>query len=238
MEGKGRRFSPVRTGRNFELVIKQLREQLESGRLKPGEKLPAEPELASQFGISRTALREALKVLELSGYLEIRRGYGGGTFVAEPVAEEFKMVAPSTMPVPAVTPRQLAEVRLAIEPQAAGIAARADLRDLRPLEDTVREMGVFDNRPARVLEANVDFHVAVARVSSNPVFVTLLEELRPAIYRELNLLVRDPGWREVCRSEHEQIIVRIANGDHEGAETAMRVHLANEIDAGRRGKGK
>lgn len=220
------------------MVLKQLREQLESGRLMPGEKLPAEPDLASQFGVSRTALREALKVLELSGYLEIRRGYGGGTFVAKPVAEEFKIVAPSAMQVPSVTPRQLAEVRLAIEPPAAGIAARADLRDLRPLEDTVREMGVFDDRPARVLEANVDFHVAVARASGNPVFVMLLEELRPAIYRELNLLVRDAGWREACRSEHERILAGIASGDHEGAESAMRVHLANELGAGGSGKGK
>src|SRR5215210_4399114 len=129
MAGEGRRFSPVRSGRNFEVVIRQLRERLESGRLKPGEKLPSEPDLAAQFGVSRTALREALKVLELSGYLEIRRGYGGGTFVATPTAEEFRIVAPSTMPVMAVSPRQLGEVRLAIEPWAARIAALANLRD-------------------------------------------------------------------------------------------------------------
>lgn len=236
--GKGQQFNAVGTRRTFELVLRQLREQLESGRLKPGEKLPAEPELAARFGVSRTALREALKILELSGYLEIRRGYGGGTFVAKPTAEEFKMITPSTMPIAAVTPRQLSQVRFAIEPRAARVAAQADPREVRPLEDTVREMHVFDDRPARVLEANVDFHVAVAKVSANPVFVALLEELRPTVYRELNLLVRDPGWREACRREHEQIIKEIVDGDYEGAERAMLRHLENEIDTEKSGKGK
>lgn len=238
MAGKGRQFSPVGTGRTFELVLRQLREQLESGRLRPGEKLPSEPDLASQFGVSRTALREALKVLELSGYLEIRRGYGGGTFVARPSAEEFKMVTPSGVRVSAVTPVQLEQVRLAIEPAAAGIAAGMDVRDVRPLEDTVREMEIFDDRPARVLEANVDFHVAVAKVSGNPVFVALLEELRPAVYRELNLPVRNPDWRETCRKEHGQIIAAIKSGDKDSAERVMRHHLENEIGAERHGTEK
>lgn len=237
MAGEGQQFSSVGSERTFELVIRQLREQLESGRLKPGEKLPAEPDLAAQFGVSRTALREALKVLELSGYLEIRRGYGGGTFVTEPTAEEFKLIAPSAIPVPTVTQRQLSQVRLAIEPSAARIAAQADLRDVRPLEDTVREMEIFDDRPARVLEANANFHVSVAKVSGNPVFVTLLQELRPAVYRDLNLLVRDPGWRETCRREHEQIITEIKNGNNAGAERAMRRHLENELTPRDLGKG-
>lgn len=238
MEREGQKFSPVGTGRAFELVIRQLREQFESGRIKPGEKLPAEPDLAAQFGVSRTALREALKVLELSGYLEIRRGYGGGTFVSRPTAEEFRRVAPSIAPIPTVTPRQLNEVRLAIEPLAAGIAARSQLADVRPLEDTVREMEVFDDRPARILEANVDFHIAVAKASANAVFVMLLEELRPAVYRELNLLVRDPDWREACRREHERIIQAVRGGDHEEAEREMRRHLENEVGSGQPGGGK
>ncbi|WP_232203567.1 FadR/GntR family transcriptional regulator [Rubrobacter xylanophilus] len=236
--GKEPQFSPVGTKRTFELVLAQIRDRLESGSLKPGEKLPAEPELAAQLGVSRTALREALKVLELSGYLEIRRGYGGGTFVAKPTVEEFKVITPSTIPIAEVTPRQLSEVRFAIEPQAAKIAAQAETRDVRQLEDTVSEMHIFDDRPARVLEANVDFHVAVAKISANPIFVTLLEELRPAVYRELNHLVRNSEWRESCLRGHEQIIEAIAVGDCEEAEKMMRLHLKSEISAEESGRGK
>ncbi|MGH3086549.1 MAG: FadR/GntR family transcriptional regulator [Rubrobacteraceae bacterium] len=231
--GKGRNFKSVGTKRNFELVIRELRGMLESGRLRPGERLPSEPKLALKFGVSRTALREALKVLELSGHLEVRRGYGGGTFVARPTAEEFRMVAPSPVSLPEVTPLQLSQVCLAIEPRAAGIAAEADLREVGSLEDSIREMEVFDDRPARVLEANSGFHIEVARASGNPVFVAILEELRLAVYRRLNLLVRDSEWREARREEHARIVEEITAGDGEGAERAMRRHLENELGVGR-----
>jgi len=231
LTGEGQRFSAVGTKRTFELVLGELREKLESGDLKPGEKLPPEPELAAQLGVSRTALREALKVLELSGYLEIRRGYGGGTFVAKPAVEEYKVVTPSSMPVANITSSQLNQVRIAIEPQAARLAAQTDARDVGPLEDTISEMLIFDDRPARVLEANVDFHVAVAKVSANPVFVMLLEELRSTVYRELNLKVRDARWRETCRREHEQILAAIERGDARKAEQVMRKHLESECTA-------
>ena len=232
MTGEGQHFKSVGSERSFELVIRQLRGLLESGRLKPGEKLPAEPDLAARFGVSRTALREALKVLELSGYLEVRRGYGGGTFVATPAAEEYRTVAPSTIPILTVTPRQLSQVRLAIEPQAARIAAQADRRDGRAFEDPIREMEVFDDRPARVLEANVNFHVVVAKISANPVFVTLLEEFRPTMYRDLNRFVRDSSWREACRKEHQHIAEEIQGGNHERAERLMWQHLESELDLG------
>ena len=75
MTGRGWGFEAVGSGRKPELVIRQLRRMLESRVLKPEEKLPSEPDLAGRFGVSRTALREALKVLELSGYLKVRRSY-------------------------------------------------------------------------------------------------------------------------------------------------------------------
>lgn len=224
-------FKPVRSKRTFDLVLRQLRGMIEGGQLKPGEKLPSEPNLASELGVSRTALRETLKVLELSGYIEIRKGYGGGTFIARPTAEEFRMVSSSNMALPAMTPRQLNQVRFAIEPQAARIAAQADDRDVEPLEVAVREMEVFDDRPARVLEVNVGFHIAVAKASGNPVFVAIIEDLRPVIYRQLNLLVRNSEWREKCRQDHVQIIMAILDGDYEEAEGAMQRHLAHEIEA-------
>ncbi len=234
---KGQGFRSIGSERKSELVIRQLRASLEGGRLKPGEKLPAEPALAAQFGVSRTVLREALKALELSGYLEVRRGYGGGTFVSAPAAEEFKTVAPHPRSIPAVTSRQLGEVRLAIEPQAAGIAARTEIRDVGVLRETIHEMGVFDDRPARVLEANFNFHVAVAKASGNPVFVAVLEDLKVALYRDMNRIVRDPGWREACRREHDQVVEEIEGGHPERAEEAMRRHLEAELGVGRRETG-
>ena len=76
MIGGGQEFESVGLERKPELAYDQLRRMLESGASKPGEKLPSEADLAGRFGASRTALREALKVLELSGYPEARREYG------------------------------------------------------------------------------------------------------------------------------------------------------------------
>jgi DNA-binding FadR family transcriptional regulator len=147
------------------------------------------------------------------------------------------MVAPSPLSLPAVTPLQLGQVCRAIEPQAAGIAAAMDLREVGPMEDAIREMEVFDDRPARVLEANAALHLAVARASGNPVFVAMLEELRPAIYRHLNRPVRDSGWREARRKEHATIAQEIRGGNSRAAEQAMRQHLENELDGELFGEG-
>lgn len=225
MTGTKRRFQPITTKRSFEVVVRELRKAIVRGELKPGEKLPAEPDLAAQFGVSRSALREALKSLELTGYLEVRRGYGGGTFVTIPDAEEFTTIPAPTVPTLDLTPTQLLEVRLAIEPRAARLAAAASLEHVLALHAALHEAERVDSRPARLLHALADFHVAVARASRNPVFVAVMEGLRPAIYRALNRPAQDAAWASACRSEHAGIVERIEAGDADGAELAMIGHL-------------
>lgn len=232
------RFEAVGSGRTFELILNQLRAGIERGDLGPGEKLPPEPELARQFGVSRTVLREALKVLELSGYLDVRRGYGGGTFVAQPTGEEFATVPPPAVPILTVTGDQLLEVRRAIEPAAARLAARSAVSEALALKEAIREMEVFDDRPAHVLQAIVDFHVAVAKAARNPVFAAVLEDLRPVMYREMNRLVQDSAWRDLCRQEHERILKQIEAGQADAGEHAMRDHVHNELGLRQEGMGE
>jgi GntR family transcriptional regulator, transcriptional repressor for pyruvate dehydrogenase complex len=226
------RFESVATERSFEVVLRLIRTAIESGALRPGEKLPAEPDLAGEFGVSRTVLREALKSLELSGYLEIRRGYGGGTFVAEHGDEEATMVRPPAIPALALTERQVADARRTVEPIAARLAAevRADLTSTR---DLVQQLAT-ETRPARQLAAAVEFHVAVARASGNPVFATVVESLRPAMSMAMNRAVGNERWRERCRTDHEHIVAEIATGLPERAERAMRRHLRWELGASTR----
>jgi GntR family transcriptional repressor for pyruvate dehydrogenase complex len=222
------KFNTVASARNLDLVLLQLTEAIERGHLTPGEKLPAEPELAFRMGVSRSVLREALKVLELSGVLEVRRGYGGGTFVAKPTAEEFTAVPAPSIPTLSVTSRQLIEVRMAIEPVGARLAAARDVEGVVGLQNSIYEMETFDNRPARVLAAAVNFHVAVARASGNPVFTTVIESLRSVMYMALNRVVQNQRWREACRADHERIVKEIEAGNPERAEEAMRRHLSGE----------
>ena len=226
MTDKEHRFQSIGSKRSFELVIREMQKAITRGDLKPGQKLPAEPELASQFGVSRSALREALKALELSGYLEVRRGYGGGTFVFAPESEEFTSIAPPPISSLEVTSRHLLQVRLVIEPQAARLAVKAPFEEILSLHEAIRHMETFDDRPAHVLAAAANFHIGLAKASGNPVFVSVLEGLRPVMYRAMSKLVTDSEWREGCRLQHETIVKEIEKGDADGAESAMRTHLS------------
>lgn len=217
----------MRAGRSFELVRDALRGAIESGRLRPGDQLPNEPALAQQFGVARSVLREALKALELSGDLEVRRGYGGGTFVAEPrTVEEHAPIGGS-----ALTPAQLFDVRIAIEPACARLAAAAASPRARTLREAVNDMEVLDARPAHVLAADADFHVAVADASGNPVFAATLAALRAAHYRALNKAAQSPAWRERAREDHERIAFEIARRNAALAERLMLAHVLAERDA-------
>jgi len=223
-------FAPVRTGRSFELVLDALRRAIESGELRPGDRLPAEPALAEEFGVSRSALREALKALELSGDVEVRRGYGGGTFIAQPrTVEEHAPV----MNALAISAAQLLDVRRALEPAAARLAAESGSPAARALREAVNDIDVLDERPARVLAADIDFHVAVAEATGNPVFASVLASLRPVAYRALNEAAQSAAWREQARTDHERIAFEIARRNHVLAETLMREHIEHEWEVRR-----
>ena len=222
---------PLAEGRSFANVIEQVREAIEGGELVAGDKLPAEPDLATMFGISRSVVREALKVLELSGYLEVRRGYGGGTFICAPRPDEFAEVPPTVITSLTLTFEQLVQVRLAIEPHAARLAADGGPR--RPgirSADAAENRGGDDSRPARVLAANVDFHVDIARVADNPMFVSVVESLRPALYWAMRHAVEDPSWRREAMARHQGIADAVAAGDADLAARLMKEDLMAEAE--------
>jgi GntR family transcriptional repressor for pyruvate dehydrogenase complex len=234
MGGERKAFSPVGTRRHFEVVIEALRTAIAAGELQPGDRLPAEPALAEEFAVSRSVLREALKVLELSGDLMVRRGYGGGTFVAEPgVAEEHAPVPVHGIATVALSPGQLLDVRLALEPAAARVAAARGGPAARTLREAVNDIELLDARPAHVLAADVDFHVAVAEATGNPVFAMMLRGLRPVAYRALNEVAQLVAWREQAREDHERIAFEIGRRNAELAGTLMRAHIEAEADARR-----
>src|SRR3989449_9294910 len=132
-------FEPIETPkRNFELIEASIRREIYNGTLVPGQKLPNEIELASQFNVGRSAVREALKVLELSGLLVVRRGYNGGTFVVPPDFEEASEAITLTFQPGHMALDQVLEDCQTIEPRAAEIAAtRASDVENEQLEERV-----------------------------------------------------------------------------------------------------
>jgi GntR family transcriptional repressor for pyruvate dehydrogenase complex len=212
----------------LERIIAALRGAILRGELEPGQQLPAEPELATQLGVSRPVLREALKALELSGYLRIRRGYRGGTFVAEAEPEEFHTIKAASISSLEVTNQHIAEVRLAIEPAAAELAAKAGPASLIDADSALRRLALAGDRPAHVVAGIADFHLGVVEASGNPVFRSVLAGLRPPIVVELNASVQDPGWREACRQALIRLLELIESGEGPAAAAEMRGELDRE----------
>jgi GntR family transcriptional repressor for pyruvate dehydrogenase complex len=223
-------FSPAPAGRALEHVVNELQRAISNGDLVPGQRLPAEPQLAVQLGVSRSALREALKALELSGYLKVRRGYGGGTFIAAAEPAEFRVVPAPAIPTLRVSLRELAEVRAAFEPAAAALCAPARFDRLVALHGCNRDLRDQPHNPGRILASVVQFHMALAHACGNPVFVAVLEGLRPLMYRSMKDNARLVTWRAMCQEDHEAIVNHIASGAAELAAQLMRVHVAREVD--------
>lgn len=220
-------FEPVPTARrNFEAVVESIRRQIYAGNLRPGQKLPNEAELARQFNVGRSAVREALKVLELSGLLTVRRGYNGGTFVAPPDFEDASEVVTLSLHLGRTTLEQLVEAREVIEVRAAELAARrASDEEIAALAETIERMSANMKVPARFIAADVDFHIAIAEMARNNVFIFSLNAIRNLLSQELNRIVRDADVRQVVTDHHRAIFRAVAAHRGRDAGQAMRSHL-------------
>lgn len=227
-EEPGYIFEPIGVGRGFDRIVSSLRGMIVRGDLAAGHRLPSEPELAGQLGVSRPMLREALKALEATGYLEVRRGYGGGRFVAAPEPDEFHAITSAPLSTMDVEPQHVMDVRLAIEPMAARLAAVTG--DSADLAGALRRLGMAGSRPARAVSALVQFHVALIDASGNPVFAAVYESLRGPIALSLGDRVRDPAWCAAARERLADLMRRVEDGEPEAAERATRRYLVEFED--------
>lgn len=181
-------FRAARQNRIFQDVVEQIQDAIIEGRLRAGDKLPAERELKDRLKTSRSTLREALRVLEQKGLIEIKLGVGGGAVVrsvsSDQVAESLDLLIRSQK----VSLTHLAEFREGVEGDVTAIAARrARAGDLRRLKDLVARAGRHAARGADAVEdflkADKAFHLALARISQNPVYISVLKTIHENIHR-------------------------------------------------------
>jgi GntR family transcriptional regulator, transcriptional repressor for pyruvate dehydrogenase complex len=231
--GRDQPFQAVAQRRTFEQILLQVEEAILDGRLQPGDRLPAERDLAQMFGVSRASVREALRVLEMFGVMVARRGTGSdaGSVVADGAQNGLQSALRLHAGLLRIPAGDMVEVRAILEQAAAHKAAeRAGLTK----GHTVRLRGIVTamGTAADIHEFNeldTEFHVELARASGNALIPVLMEALRGTMRRAmLEGFQRLPDWRaerDHLIGEHEQVIGYVEAGDAAGAGAALRHHV-------------
>lgn len=222
-------FRPVTTARTSEGIVQQIRAMIRSGELPIGVRLPAERELCEQLRVSRLSLREALRVLESSGLLEVRMGAHGGSFVTAPDAQHAGAGITDLLSTAGLAPADVTEVRtvfeLGIVPFVAARATEVDLRELRELcdqEEKTRGAGTY------TVDVSFGFHLRVAAASHNPAAPMLLNSFREAILTSIRHAQHE-GTQGV--DEHRAFVNAIERRDRDAAHEIMAAHLKRTADA-------
>lgn len=172
----GADFRPVRTARAFEEIAGQIRGELALGRLRPGDRLPAERALSEQFGVSRNTLREALRSLENAGLLRLKKGATGGAFVAEDSGSAVVAGLRDMYHLGAIGPGHLTEARVWIEGIAVRAACtRATAADLAALHANIEAARQAGDDFFRRAEIHLEFHRMIARATRNPIMSIMME---------------------------------------------------------------
>ncbi len=218
-----------------DVLADELRQRIRSGTLNVGEVLPTERELVEQSGLSRSSVREALRILEVEGLIEIRTGRAGGARVRRPGSDDFGRHLDLFIWGRDVSFEELHEVREALEALAAeGAARRRTKPDIAMLTEKTEavEAALASGEHTRYLAANLEWHLAVARASHNDLVIGMMSTLSNAIHEATALEAfnsREVG--EATVKIHRSILAAIVAGDADAARRRMRRHV---IAAGKR----
>ncbi len=220
-------FSPVRSKRTFDDVSSQIKRLILDGVLQPGDKLPPEGELSDQLKVGRQTVREALRILELSGFIAVQKGFGGGSIVRNGILDRTSSLLLDALQMGTVTVKEFTTARLLIE---GGILQEAmnhaDQDDIRGLQQNLIESRALIARGQLVTDHNFAFHSLLAKASKNSVYIVfertisaLLYDLRRRSHR--NFIIDQSSVRA-----HEQILNALIKRDREKGMTLLERHIA------------
>ena len=222
-----------------EEIASQIKELIMSNGIEVGQRLPPERDLAQQFMVSRTVVREALNSLTQSGFILRRTGATGGAFVADNYHLPFFNSVYDLLKGGKLTLAHFYEARQAVECRSASLAARrAKPEDIRRLRELNKRLLELPAEPKYANESSIAFHVAVAEISGNPLIVLIIQSLVGLLVtlypnlakpgqagKELNRQLRVSGsfLRDLYKT-HEDIVDAIEAGDQFRSEELMAAH--------------
>ena len=220
----------VKRPRVHEPVADQIRQAIFRGLIAPGHKLPPEREMAEHFQTSRVALREALRALEKEGLITIKRGAGGGAFVADfdnalhALADSLNTV----VKLGSAKSANLTEIRSILEPEITRLATlRATAEDINAIEAVViaQERELEGGELSRKLD--MDFHRCVAEAAHNPVMNIVVNAVNQSIRDSILRSKRTVEMRKRVVTYHRNIFEAVRNGNADLARQVMSAHVVD-----------
>ncbi|MFZ0529604.1 MAG: FadR/GntR family transcriptional regulator [Propionicimonas sp.] len=213
----------------YEVVLRHIEAGILAGTHHPGDQLPTERDLATQVGVSRSAVREAMRVLQTQGLITSSAGPGRGTRIAPARGDALTRIFRLHLSLSGAGAADLTEARVALERSSAALAAqRISPQGVRRLRGLVKAMAVADTVDG-FNELDTEFHVQIARVGQSELIADLTVAIRETVRQAiLTASLALPNWSdhrlELLR-DHEEILAAIIGGDAVGAANLVESHI-------------
>ena len=218
-------FKPIKQFRISEEVLSQLKESILLGKFKSGEKLPSERELTEEFEVSRGVIREAIRALEITGFVELRQGPTGGAFVTDLSFDHVGNAFLDLFLTNKVSIPELANVRYFIEPEVASLAAlnATDEDKKRLIAASEAESSPWATLKDRIIQFQ-KVHYVIAESCHNHFYEAISKSMLRLTFEVVEAV--DPDHTALHGpGEHQPIIDAILEGDAEATRSAMKAHM-------------
>jgi len=217
-------IAPIKSTRIYQEIVRQVKGMIAEGRLKSGDQLPPERDLAEKFVVSRTSVREALRALESLGLVEIRPGEG--TFVREVSVESLIEPLALVMVSQREAIAELFEARQMIEPTLAALAARRATPEELSEMDRILEAQAKEVAAGRTgLEQDAEFHAAIGAAAHNRAITRIAHAVMDLLRQSREESLNTPGRPDRSHNDHRRVLAAIRNRDEPAARQAMIEHL-------------
>lgn len=219
----------IKKVRLSESVISVIKEMIVADGFKPGDKFYSENELTKNLGVSRSSIREAMRILEVTGQVSVKQGKG--IYIADFHGEQLKAFS-LWLKNNEQSIKDNFEVRMIIEPKAAGRAAEnADKDDIRKMEEACMQFAQFakDKNTEEVIQCDRRFHRLLSAATKNTTLHVLMKSMTTSLPNGWISSLYTPGRIEKTVSEHGDILEAIKRRDKLAAEKAMITHLSNAL---------
>jgi GntR family transcriptional regulator, transcriptional repressor for pyruvate dehydrogenase complex len=219
-------FSPIKTKRAFDEISQEIKRLIFKGILKPGDRLPSETELATKFNVGRQTIREALRLLELSGFISMQKGGAGGPLVVDTILNSITNSFLDAFQMGRISIDEHTRARIEIEKMVFNYALNnIATTDVKCLQENINLARRNLESGMQAFEINVHFHKLLARASRNHVFIVVMESITAVVAHIRSLLGMDLELSGRVVEEHQAIVSAIAAGNKAEALDLLEQHL-------------